>query len=112
MKKLLLLGACLWALSVNPVLAQAADPDIVVVRVNEYIGSVDMVISHGPGKSEFLKFENGTNQKRLTSSAEEYYKVFSKLYQQGYTLQSTFTAALASANSSNTTLLFVKAPKP
>ena len=111
MKKLFLLCVCLLALGVNSVRAQAAEPDIVVVRVCEYVGTVELAITRAPGKTEYQEFKNGTNQKSLVASSEGYYKALFKLYQEGYILQSTFTSA-ASASISNTTLLFVKAPKP
>lgn len=112
MKKLLLLGACLWALGLNSVMAQAAEPDMVVVRICEFYSSVEMAISHGAGKSEYLKFANGSSKKDLIASAEGYHKELLKLYQQGYTLQSTFTTTLGPGTVNNTTLVFVKAPKP
>ena len=111
MKKLLFLSACLLALSGSPVQAQVANPDMVVVRVCEAYGSVEMVISHGEGKSEYLKFDNGASKKNLVAAAEGYHRELVKLYQQGYTLQSTFTAAL-NPGIDATTLLFVKVPKP
>jgi hypothetical protein len=111
MKQIFLLCACLLVLRVSPAMAQVADPDIVVVRVSEYINTVELAISRGTGKTEYVQFKNGMNQKALMASSEGYYNALLKLYQQGYLLQGTFTSA-ASPNVSNTTLLFVKAPKP
>ena len=111
MKKLLLLCACLLALSVNPVLSHAGDPQMVVVRLHEYDTSVHLAITHGDGQTEFLKFDSGITEKRLMASAEGYHRVLLKLYQEGYVLQSTFSAA-PTASGTFTTLLFVKAPKP
>jgi hypothetical protein len=111
MKKLLLLGACLLALSVQPAMAQMTNPEMVVVRLHEYDTSVHLAITHGEGKTEFLKFDSGVTEKRLTASAEGYHRVLLKLYQEGYVLQSTFSAA-PTASGTFTTLLFVKAPKP
>lgn len=92
-------------------MAQAAGSDIVVARICEFYGSVEMVISHGEGKSEYLEFDTGFNKKRLTAAAEGYHKELAKLYQQGYTLQSTFTSSV-NAGVDITTLFFVKVPKP
>ena len=111
MKNLIVVGACLLALRGSPVLAQATAPDIVVVRVCEYLNTVELALTRGDGKTEYVEFKNGTSQKGLVASAEGYYAALFKLYQQGYFLQSTFTSA-ASPSVSNTTLLFVKAPKP
>ncbi|MBO2010886.1 hypothetical protein [Hymenobacter negativus] len=111
MKKLFWLGACLLALSVHPVKAQATNPEIAVVRVYEYETWVELVIVRGPDQSEILKFDSGTTEKSLTKSGKGYYNALFKLYQEGYSLQSTFTATPTAAGSF-TTLLFVKAPKP
>ncbi|MFD2721332.1 hypothetical protein ACFST9_21635 [Hymenobacter monticola] len=111
MKKLLFLGACLWALSVNPVLAQTATPDIAVVRVHEYDTSTQLALTYGEGKTEILKFDNGVRDKSLMASAEGCHRLMLKLYQAGYTLQSTFSGT-PTASSTVTTLVFVRAPKP
>jgi len=70
-----------------------------------------MSITRGPGKSEYLEFINGTTEKRLSASGEGYYKALFKLYQEGYSLQSTFTAQI-SESSSLTTLVLAKPAKP
>ncbi len=107
MKKLLLVGACLWALATLPSVA-AAPPEIIVVRI--YEGShTTIIITRGEGKSEKIEIENGIADKRLTQASEGYYKVFERLYQEGFTVQSTFTTVY-DANRGFTTLLFVKAP--
>jgi hypothetical protein len=111
MKQLLFLGACLVALNGNPVKAQTTTPDIVVVRLHEYDTSVHLAVTHGDGKTEHLKFDSGVTEKRLMASAEGYHRVLLKLYQDGYALQSTFSAAPTSAGTF-TTLVFVKTPKP
>ncbi|MBH8558981.1 hypothetical protein [Hymenobacter negativus] len=108
MKKLLLLGACLLALSMNPVRAYASDPDIVVVRVFDNGGSARVVISRAGGKNEVSSFNSGNGEKGLSDSGQGYLKVVQKLYSEGYSLKSTFTADVFL-----TTLIFVKeAPKP
>ncbi len=101
MKKLVLLCACLWALAA-PLRALAGPPDIVVVRILDNGVSINAVITRGEGKSEKIAFDSGGNDKRLTEASEGYYKLFNQLYQEGYTLQSTFS------DHGLTTLLFVK----
>ena len=106
MKKLLFLCACLWALAMLPS-AAAAPPDIVVVRIYEGMHTT-IIITRGEGKSEKIEIENGVTDKRLTQANEGYYKVFERLYQEGYTVQSTFTTVY-DTNRGFTTLLFAKA---
>ena len=105
MKKLLLLGACLWAFAA-PLHAVAGPPDIVVVRIYEG-GSITAIITRGEGKSEKVKFDNGSTDKSLTRASEGYYKLIHQFYSEGYTLQSTMMAQ-DTPNTSYTTLLFVK----
>jgi hypothetical protein len=103
MKKLLFLGACLLALASQPVMAQTGGADIVVVRINDTGAIVYMAISHGAGKTESLSFPSGYNEKRILETAERYQQVLTKLYQEGYSLKSTFTVSQGL-----TTLVFVK----
>jgi hypothetical protein len=95
MKKLVFFAACLLTLGLHPITSYAADPDIVVVRIHEGDTNVRAVISHGEGK-----------EKRLVASADGYHKLLFKLYQEGYTLKSTFSAS--GVNVTSTTLLFIK----
>lgn len=111
MKKLLLLSACLLALAARPAAAQAQTPDLVVVRVKELGKALRFVITRGAGRSEDVEFpKSGSADQRMTNVSEAYHKVFSKLYQEGYSLQSNFVnvEGSASTTSSFTTLLFVK----
>ncbi|MGI4883526.1 MAG: hypothetical protein ACRYFR_01035 [Janthinobacterium lividum] len=113
MKNLLLLSACLLALAARPAAAQAQAPDIVVVRVYETRGTVHFVITRGESKSEDAEFpKSGPYDRRMAIANEGYHKVFSKLYQEGYALQSNFTNVDGSASTTDsfTTLLFVKKP--
>lgn len=105
MKKLFLLCACLLALVTQPC-AAAVPPEIVVVRIYEGIHTV-IIITRGEGKSEKIEVENGTTDKRLIQANEGYYKVLEQLYQEGYTVQSTFST-LYNTNVGFTTLLFAK----
>lgn len=104
MKKLLILGVCLLALAAHPSTVLAGDPDVVVVRVLDNGGNVRLFISRPDGKSEKVEFNGGFNEKGLSDSGQGYQKVIAKLYQEGYTLKSSF--------STNTgvfaTLVFVK----
>ena len=106
MKKLLLLCACLLALA-SPLRVQADPPEIIVVRIYEG-GKTTIIITRGEGKSEKVEIENGQSDKKLVQASEGYYKIFERLYQEGYTLQSTFSSVY-SPSIGFTTLLFVKA---
>ena len=107
MKKLILLGACLVALASQPVNAQTSGPEVAVVRITEGVRRVNVSITHPDGKSEQLDFENGAFGDRLDKSGQGDQKLFAKLYQQGYRLQSTFSAE-ATTSDVRTTLVFVK----
>lgn len=106
MKKLFLLCACLLVLA-TPLRAAVAPPEIVVVRVYEATDKVMLIITRGEGKSEKVEFDRGNSDKNLVQSSEGYYRVFQQLYQQGYTLQSTFSTP-RDPYSGYTTLLFAK----
>lgn len=108
MRKLIVLGACLLALGVYPSVALAADPEVVVVRVYEQLGSPSrLVISRGAGKTEVLDFPNGYSEKNVVAAAELYHRIVTQLYQEGYVLQGTLKSGDISG-----TMLFVKAAKP
>ena len=85
------MSACLLALAARPAAAQTQTPDLVLVQMFDVGASVQLMITRGEGKSEKVEFRSGGSDKGLTASGEGYYKVFSKLYQEGYALQSTFT---------------------
>jgi hypothetical protein len=88
MKKLVFLCACLLTL-VAPLRAAVVPPvDIVVMRNNEGAHTT-VIITRGEGKSEKVEIENGLSDKKLTQASEGYYKLFARLYEEGYTLQST-----------------------
>ena len=111
MKNLFLLLACVLALLANPVIAAAADPEIVVVRIYENYNEVGMSIIRGAANAEYLEFKNGSSKKDLIQSGQGYHKVLFKLYQEGYVLQSTFTSQI-NTGSSLTTLVLAKPAKP
>lgn len=104
MKNLLFLCACLWALA-TPLRAVAGPPDIIVVRIYEG-NSITAFITRGAGKTEKVSFENGITDENMTLASEAYYKLLQRLYQEGYTLQSTFSPGTVGT----ITLLFIKAP--
>jgi hypothetical protein len=105
MKKLLCLCACLLVLATLP--SAAMPPDILIVRIYEG-RKTTIIITRGEGKSEKVELENGFTDKRLIETSEGYYKVFERLYQEGYTVQSTFSTVY-DATTSFTTVLFAKA---
>jgi len=107
MKKLFFLGACLVALASQPVMAQTGGAEVLVVRITEALRRVNVSITRPDGKSEQLDFENGAFGERLDKSGQGYQKLFAMLYQQGYRLQSTFSAE-ATPSDVRTTLVFVK----
>ena len=104
MKKLLFLGACLVALASQPVKAQTSKPSVIVVRVNDVNAGGKMVIVREGGKTEELEFAGGYSLKQLSSSGLLMQQVFSKLYEEGYSLKSTF----GGSSGFGSTLLFVK----
>ena len=99
MKKILLFGFCLLALSSSPVIAQTGGPGVIVVIV----APNKAVITREDGKSELMSLPNGTSDKNLTAHSEWYQKLISKLYREGYVIKSTF-----SETDYRTTLIFVK----
>jgi hypothetical protein len=105
MKKLLFLGACLVALASQPARAQTGGAEIVVMQVRENgYGNVRVVLAYPGGKTEEQEFKAGFTNKAQDESASEYQKLITKLYQQGYTLKSTF----GPGNGALHTLIFVK----
>ena len=110
MKKLFYVLGCLLILSSSPVLAIAEDPAIVVVRV--YEGSyLEITIARGTETPEYLKFDAGYSKKAMAATARGYQDVVSKLYAQGYVLQQSIEGP-RNMNSSSSTLIFVKSPRP
>jgi basic membrane lipoprotein Med (substrate-binding protein (PBP1-ABC) superfamily) len=103
MKKLLFLGACLVALASQPLMAQTGGSNVVVVRVHDSGVNIELVINRGKGQSELIKFNSGVSDKHLQEAAEGYQQALAKLYQEGYSLKSTFTSTERLS-----TLVFVK----
>ena len=99
MRKILLLGFSLLALSSSLVIAQTGGPGVIVVVPNK------AVITRKDGKSELMSLPNGTSDKNPTAHSEWYQKLIPKLYRKGYVIKSTF-----SETDYRTTLIFVKGP--
>lgn len=87
-------------------IAQTGGPGVLIVRVTEGVWRVNVSITRPDGKSKQLDFENDATGERLNKSGQGYQKAFAGLYQQGYSLQSTFSAT-ARQNDDRTTLVFV-----
>jgi hypothetical protein len=103
MKKLLLLSACLLALSSAPVKAQTAGPQVIVVQVYfTALNTGHLTITRGEGQIENIEFKS--THSRQTNEAETYQRVFNKLYQEGYLLKSTFGPGAGTLS----TLIFAK----
>ena len=106
MKKLFFLCVCLLVLAA-PLRAAAAPPEIIVVRIYEGTSTITAFITRAEGKSEKVEFNRGITDKHLMQSSEGYYKLFQRLYQEGYALQTSF-AMPRDNDTGYTTLLFVK----
>lgn len=105
MKNLLLALSCalLLALSLPLRSVAAGPPEVVVVRI--YDGGnnkITAVISRGAGQSEKVEFGNGISEKGLMQAGEGYQGLVQRLYQEGFTLKSTFGGEY------RTTLIFTK----
>jgi hypothetical protein len=101
MKKLFFIGACLMALTSQPVMAQTGGPEVVVVQVSFGVGAGQILISRGEGKTEAVAVKKDKNQ---AFESEAYQQVIAKLYQEGYTIKSTFSDGVRNQS----TLVFVK----
>jgi hypothetical protein len=88
MKRFLFLGACLVALASQPVMAQTGGADVVVVQVSFGVGAGQILISRGEGKTEIVTVKKNKNE---AFESEAYQQVIAKLYQEGYTIKSTFS---------------------
>ncbi|TVT39620.1 hypothetical protein FNT36_18435 [Hymenobacter setariae] len=106
MKKLLFLGACLVALTSQPVMAQTGGPDVIVMSVRMGgLGKTRVVLAYSGGKTEEKMIKNASNSdKAQDEAAAAYQEIIAGLYQQGYSLKSTFVEFQGSVS----TLVFVK----
>jgi hypothetical protein len=106
MKKLLFLGACLVALASQPALAQTTTLDVIVMSVRTAgIGRTRIVLAYSGGKTEEKLVKNMSNSDKAQDEATAAYQdIIAKLYQQGYSLKSTFSEFQGSLS----TLVFVK----
>jgi hypothetical protein len=104
MKKIFFIGACFVTLSSAPVMAQTSGSDVVVVRLADGTNASQLIIVRGPGKNEQIDLLTSTNTKGLISSGEAIQQAIAKLYQEGYSLKSTFGGYQGYVS----TLIFVK----
>ncbi|TVT39406.1 hypothetical protein FNT36_17280 [Hymenobacter setariae] len=104
MKKPLFLGACLMVLASQPVMAQTAAPDVIVVRVLEHSNSLRFSIARGQQQPEEIEVALKKEQK----AASSYYTVLSKLYTQGYVLQGVIPGVSNNAYWAESTLILGK----
>jgi hypothetical protein len=103
MKKLLLLCVCLLAVCSSPMMAQTGEPQVIVVQVYYTgLGVGHLTVTRGEGQTEAIEFKQ-TNPKQ-TTQAETCQRVFNKLYQEGYSLKSTFSPGAGTIS----TLIFAK----
>lgn len=106
MKKRCFLCVCLLAMASFPVLAQTGGPDVVVVSLSygRTVFTIKAVITREAGKSEVVEIPAGGSEEKKIATSQGYQSLISKLYQQGYSIKSTFTLEGNGA----TTLVFVK----
>jgi hypothetical protein len=106
MKKLLFLGACLVALSSSPVMAQAGGTEVVVMSMRTAsLGRTRVVLAYSGGKTEEKLIKNMSNSDKAQDEATSaYQEIITNLYQQGYSLKSTFSGFQGGFS----TLVFVK----
>jgi hypothetical protein len=113
MKKPLFLGACLVALASQPVLAQTGGADIVVVKVIESYGLLQVHIARAGSKPELREFgfkqlkEKGETN-FFNGSAEYTRSLLVELAQQGYILTTTYPGSGNGGPAGPTTLIFTK----
>ena len=99
MKKLLFLGACLVALASQPVKAQTGGADVVVARFYYEGGRLYVAIARGAAEPEIQDMRGSE-----AAEAQFCQKVVAKLYQEGFSLKSTFS----SGPGYKSTLVFAK----
>lgn len=100
MKKLLFLGACLVALASQPVMAQTGGADVVVVHFyHNGTPRLYAAVARNGAKAEVQDMKgDGAEETEFCQ------RIIAKLYQEGYTLKSTF----GGSGSMTGTLVFVK----
>jgi hypothetical protein len=94
MKKLLFLSACVGALLTEPVLARVSEPEIIIVKVLESRLATRIVIARSWGIPEEVEITPGLTGNEATvevEAAKKMQQVLAKLYQQGYSIKSTFS---------------------
>ena len=107
MKKLLFLGVCLVAFASQPVMAQASGTEVIIVQANvQSPGGGYITITRGTEKAERVNF--AYFNKRDPTEEVAYQQVIAKLYQEGYSIKSTFTSSPSRAETVTVTIVFVK----
>lgn len=106
MKKLLFLGTCLVVLASQPIMAQTGKPDVIVMSVRVGgLGKTRVVLAYSGGKTEEKLIKNASSSDKAQDEATTAYQVIiAELYQQGYSLKSTFSEFQGAVS----TLVFVK----
>jgi hypothetical protein len=84
-------------------MAQVAGSQVVVVRLASSLYGTTGIINYGNGKTEAVSFKVGTTDKAMISASSDYQALFSRLYQEGYSLKSTFSESNGIVN-----VVFVK----
>lgn len=94
------------ALASRPVMAQTGGADVVVMSVRTVgAGRVRVVIAYADGKTQEQFIETmGESDKQQDRGTSDYQRVLTTLYQQGYSLKSTFSQDAGRF----TTLIFLK----
>ena len=96
MKKLILLGGCLWTFAAQPAKAQSGQADIVVMKVLESRLGTRIVVARSWGIPDEIEVKPNlaSNEARLMrDSAEKIQEVLTKLYQEGYAIKSSFSGS-------------------
>jgi hypothetical protein len=96
MKKLILLGGCLWAFAAQPAKAQTGQTDIVVMKVLESRVGTRIVVARSwgfPDEIEVKPILTNNEARLMRDSAEKIQEVLTKLYEQGYAIKSSFSGS-------------------
>jgi hypothetical protein len=102
MKNLFVVCACLVTLLSQPVACWAADPEVVVVQLTPLaLGKMRVSVVRPGAKAETQEFSSNPEER-----AEGQQRLFQQFYQQGFTIQSTYSTI-----SGTTTVVLVRGTK-
>jgi hypothetical protein len=91
MKRRLFLGAYLVAMASSPVLAQTSTSEVAIVQLYfTGINTGHLSLTRTTGTTEAAQFKTSNTHQE---EAAAYQRVFTQLYQEGYSLKSTITRA-------------------